>query len=61
MGALTVGRGTEEGVDVGPLIDDKQRSKVAELVEDAIGRGATRASSAATRATAPATSTTRPC
>jgi succinate-semialdehyde dehydrogenase / glutarate-semialdehyde dehydrogenase len=40
MGALKVGRGTEDGVEVGPLIDDKQRSKVAELVEDAIGKGA---------------------
>jgi succinate-semialdehyde dehydrogenase/glutarate-semialdehyde dehydrogenase len=40
MDALTVGRGTEEGTDVGPLINEDQRSKVAELVEDAIGRGA---------------------
>jgi succinate-semialdehyde dehydrogenase / glutarate-semialdehyde dehydrogenase len=40
MGALTVGRGTEEGTDVGPLIDDDQRGKVAELVEDAVGKGA---------------------
>src|ERR1700744_4809709 len=40
MGAMKVGRGTEEGVEVGPLIDDSQRGKVAELVEDAIGRGA---------------------
>ena len=40
IGAMKVGRGTEEGVEVGPLIDDKQRSKVAELVEDAVGRGA---------------------
>src|SRR5579871_4618023 len=40
MGAMKVGRGTEDGVQVGPLIDDSQRSKVAELVEDAIGRGA---------------------
>jgi succinate-semialdehyde dehydrogenase/glutarate-semialdehyde dehydrogenase len=40
MGALTVGRGTEPGVDVGPLIDEAQRGKVAELVEDAVGRGA---------------------
>jgi succinate-semialdehyde dehydrogenase/glutarate-semialdehyde dehydrogenase len=40
MGSLKVGRGTEEGVEVGPLIDDKQRKKVAELVQDAIGRGA---------------------
>jgi succinate-semialdehyde dehydrogenase / glutarate-semialdehyde dehydrogenase len=40
MGAMKVGRGTEEGVEVGPLIDDSQRTKVADLVEDAIGRGA---------------------
>src|ERR1700757_4272395 len=40
MGAMKVGRGTEEGVQVGPLIDDSQRGKVTELVEDAIGRGA---------------------
>ena len=40
MGSMKVGRGTEEGVEVGPLIDDKQRSKVAELVDDAIGKGA---------------------
>jgi succinate-semialdehyde dehydrogenase/glutarate-semialdehyde dehydrogenase len=41
MGALKLGRGVEEGTDVGPLIDDTQRGKVAGLVEDAIGRGAT--------------------
>ncbi len=40
MGEMKVGRGTEEGVEVGPLIDENQRSKVAELVEDAIGKGA---------------------
>jgi succinate-semialdehyde dehydrogenase/glutarate-semialdehyde dehydrogenase len=40
MDKLKVGRGTEQDVDVGPLIDDKQRSKVAELVEDAVSRGA---------------------
>jgi succinate-semialdehyde dehydrogenase/glutarate-semialdehyde dehydrogenase len=40
MGKLRVGRGTEEGVDVGPLIDDTQRGKVADLVEDAVGKGA---------------------
>jgi succinate-semialdehyde dehydrogenase/glutarate-semialdehyde dehydrogenase len=39
MGALKVGRGTEPGVDVGPLIDEAQRSKVAELVGDAVDRG----------------------
>jgi succinate-semialdehyde dehydrogenase/glutarate-semialdehyde dehydrogenase len=40
MGALKLGRGTEDGVDVGPLIDGKQRAKVAELVDDAVGKGA---------------------
>jgi succinate-semialdehyde dehydrogenase/glutarate-semialdehyde dehydrogenase len=40
MGAMKVGRGTEDGVEVGPLIDDAQRGKVADLVEDAVGRGA---------------------
>ncbi|MGY2875419.1 succinate-semialdehyde dehydrogenase / glutarate-semialdehyde dehydrogenase [Marmoricola sp. URHA0025 HA25] len=41
MGALKVGRGTDEGIDVGPLIDDKQQAKVAELVDDAVSKGAT--------------------
>jgi succinate-semialdehyde dehydrogenase/glutarate-semialdehyde dehydrogenase len=41
MGAMKVGRGTEDGVEVGPLIDSKQRQKVSELVEDAVGKGAT--------------------
>jgi succinate-semialdehyde dehydrogenase/glutarate-semialdehyde dehydrogenase len=40
MGELKVGRGTEPDVKVGPLIDDDQRDKVAELVEDASGKGA---------------------
>jgi succinate-semialdehyde dehydrogenase/glutarate-semialdehyde dehydrogenase len=41
MSALKVGRGTEDGVDVGPLIDDDQRSKVEELVADAVDAGST--------------------
>jgi succinate-semialdehyde dehydrogenase/glutarate-semialdehyde dehydrogenase len=40
MGAMKVGRGTEPDVDVGPLIDEAQRSKVTELVGDAVARGA---------------------
>ena len=40
MGSMKVGRGTEAGVEVGPLIDGRQRQKVAELVDDAVGRGA---------------------
>ncbi len=41
MGALKLGRGTEDGVDVGPLIDGDQRDQVAELVGDAVDKGAT--------------------
>ena len=41
MGALVVGKGTDEGVDVGPLITEKARDGVDELVQDAVGRGAT--------------------
>jgi succinate-semialdehyde dehydrogenase/glutarate-semialdehyde dehydrogenase len=40
MGGLKVGNGTEPDVNVGPLINDKQRSKVAELVDDAVAKGA---------------------
>jgi len=40
MGKMKVGRGTEEGVEVGPLIDANQRRKVSELVQDALGKGA---------------------
>jgi succinate-semialdehyde dehydrogenase/glutarate-semialdehyde dehydrogenase len=40
MGALKIGRGSEDGVEVGPLIDGTQRDKVAELVTDAVGKGA---------------------
>jgi len=37
---LRVGRGDSDRVDVGPLIDAKAVAKVAELVDDATGRGA---------------------
>ncbi|MEV8374064.1 NAD-dependent succinate-semialdehyde dehydrogenase [Kribbella sp. NPDC056861] len=40
MSALKVGRGTEDGVDLGPLIDAKQRDKVKDLVDDAVAQGA---------------------
>ena len=60
MGSLTIGRGTEEGVEVGPLIDDDQLAKVEELVDDAVARGA-RCCVAGRRSTDPATSTSRRC
>jgi succinate-semialdehyde dehydrogenase/glutarate-semialdehyde dehydrogenase len=41
MGAMRIGRGSDEGTEVGPLIDDDQRDKVAELVDDAVAKGAT--------------------
>ena len=40
MSKMVVGRGIDEGVEVGPLIDADQRDKVAALVDDAVGRGA---------------------
>ena len=40
MGALTMGRGTDDGVDVGPLVDAKARDKVSSLVDDAVAKGA---------------------
>ena len=38
---FTVGRGTEEGVTIGPLINDAAVSKAGSLVRDAVERGAT--------------------
>lgn len=40
MASLTVGDGTAEGTDVGPLVEEKAVDKVAELVDDAVSRGA---------------------
>jgi succinate-semialdehyde dehydrogenase/glutarate-semialdehyde dehydrogenase len=40
MGSLKLGRGTDEGVKVGPLIDESQQQKVKELVDDALEKGA---------------------
>ena len=40
MRAFTVGRGTDDGVDVGPLVDADTRDKVGELVGDAVDQGA---------------------
>jgi succinate-semialdehyde dehydrogenase/glutarate-semialdehyde dehydrogenase len=38
---LRIGRGTEEGVGIGPLINDNAVDKADELVQDAVSRGAT--------------------
>ncbi|KQO11195.1 NAD-dependent succinate-semialdehyde dehydrogenase [Agreia sp. Leaf244] len=38
--ALSIGRGTEQGVDIGPLINDKAVDKADSLVQDAVSRGA---------------------
>ncbi|MGN6474279.1 MAG: NAD-dependent succinate-semialdehyde dehydrogenase [Mycobacteriales bacterium] len=40
LAAMPVGRGTDEGVLVGPLIDADQREIVTKLVDDAVGKGA---------------------
>ena len=40
MGSLTLGRGQDEGVDVGPLIDEKAVESVSQLVTDAVHDGA---------------------
>jgi succinate-semialdehyde dehydrogenase / glutarate-semialdehyde dehydrogenase len=39
--AMKVGRGTEEGVQIGPLINGDAVAKAAALVDDAVRRGAT--------------------
>ncbi|GAB3409892.1 NAD-dependent succinate-semialdehyde dehydrogenase [Schumannella luteola] len=41
VAAFKVGRGTEEGVNIGPLIDDKAVKNSAALIEDAVAKGAT--------------------
>ncbi|QEW02372.1 NAD-dependent succinate-semialdehyde dehydrogenase [Microbacterium lushaniae] len=38
---MRIGRGTEDGVQIGPLIDDRAVAKATQLVGDAVERGAT--------------------
>jgi len=40
MGSQPIGRGTEDGVVIGPLIDETAIEKVSGLVQDAVDRGA---------------------
>ncbi|MGV8884506.1 MAG: NAD-dependent succinate-semialdehyde dehydrogenase [Microbacteriaceae bacterium] len=39
--AMTIGRGTEDGVTIGPLINDGAVDKADELVQEALSKGAT--------------------
>jgi succinate-semialdehyde dehydrogenase/glutarate-semialdehyde dehydrogenase len=41
VNGMKIGRGTEEGVAIGPLIDEDAVAKAGELVDDAVERGAT--------------------
>jgi succinate-semialdehyde dehydrogenase/glutarate-semialdehyde dehydrogenase len=40
LSSMRMGRGTQEGVAVGPLIDQKALAKVSALVQDAVRKGA---------------------
>jgi succinate-semialdehyde dehydrogenase/glutarate-semialdehyde dehydrogenase len=40
MGTLTVGAGTDPATDLGPLIDDRQRRRLADLVDETVAAGA---------------------
>ncbi len=40
MAAVKVGRGTEEGVGLGSMVDGDQLAKISELVDDATSKGA---------------------
>ncbi len=41
VSAMKIGRGTDEGITIGPLINDGAVDKADELVQDAVTRGAT--------------------
>jgi succinate-semialdehyde dehydrogenase/glutarate-semialdehyde dehydrogenase len=40
MAALKVARGVEDGANIGPMIDDKSRTSIHDLVQDAVDKGA---------------------
>ena len=61
MGALVVGRGQDDGVDVGPLIDQNAVDSVSQLVTDAVHDGARVITGGTPRGAGRATSTRRPC
>lgn len=39
--AMTIGRGTDEGTQMGPMVDARQRRHVLQQIDDAIAKGAT--------------------
>jgi succinate-semialdehyde dehydrogenase/glutarate-semialdehyde dehydrogenase len=41
LAAYRLGPGTEDGIDLGPLVDDRAVAKATRLVDDALARGAT--------------------
>lgn len=41
VSALRVGQGTEDDVEIGPLIDERAVQKVQQQIDDAVGKGAT--------------------
>lgn len=41
MGAMEVGNGLDDGIEVGPLVDQDALDKVSTLVDDAVSKGAT--------------------
>ncbi|MGO2188706.1 MAG: NAD-dependent succinate-semialdehyde dehydrogenase [Microbacterium gubbeenense] len=41
VAAMQIGRGTEDGVQIGPLIDSDAVDKASDLVEEAVAKGAT--------------------
>jgi len=41
VSALKVGNGADEGVNVGPLVDEKAATTVCEFIDDAVAKGAT--------------------
>jgi succinate-semialdehyde dehydrogenase/glutarate-semialdehyde dehydrogenase len=41
MASLKVARGTEDGANIGPMVDEKSRVSIHDLVQDAVDKGAT--------------------
>ena len=59
--ALKVGPGTEAGVNIGPLIDDKAVAKVEEHIQDAVCEGCQSPGRRQASTSSAACSTSPPC